>query len=92
VLSKSLARSHPGGVYLCGPPGMVGSTAEALVSLGIGADDFGALWDAVRGEMAERIVGPEHDSSDLDPQTTVAEAAKALAALLAEAGYGEDDE
>jgi len=68
-------------------------TEDAVLSdLGVGADDFGALWDAVREELAERTVGPELDPSDLEPQVTVAEAAEAMAALLAGAGDGDDDE
>ena len=57
-----------------------------LSDLGVGADDVGDFWDAVREELAERAVGPELDPSDLDPQMTVAEAAKAMASLLAGAG------
>ena len=60
-----------------------------LSDLGVGADDVGDLWDAVREELAERTVGPELDPSDLDPQMTVAEAAKAMASLLA--GVGDRD-
>ena len=63
-----------------------------LSDLGVGADDFGALWDAVREELAERTVGPELDPSDLDPQMTVAEAAKAMAALLTRTGDRDDNE
>jgi len=67
-------------------------TEDAVLSdLGVGADDFGALWDAVREELAERTVGPEIDLGDLDPQMTVAEAAEAIAALLAGAGDGDGD-
>ena len=62
-----------------------------LSDLGIGAEDLGDLWDAVREELAERTVGPELDPSDLDPQMTVAEAAHAMASLLAGAGGGDDD-
>ena len=62
-----------------------------LSDLGISADDVGDLWDAVREELAERTVGPELDPSDLDPQMTVAEAAQAMASLLAGVGDGEDD-
>ena len=62
-----------------------------LSDLGIGADDVGDLWDAVREELAERTVGPELDPSDLDPQMTAAEAAKAMASLLAGAGGGSND-
>ncbi|MDA8274371.1 MAG: hypothetical protein M0029_03220 [Actinomycetota bacterium] len=60
-----------------------------LSDLGIGADDVGDLWDAVREELAERTVGPELDPSDLDPQMTVAAAALAMASLLA--GVGDRD-
>ena len=60
-----------------------------LSDLGIGAEDLGDLWDAVREELAERTVGPELDFSDLDPQMTVAEAAQAMASLLA--GVGDRD-
>ena len=68
-------------------------TEDAVLSdLGIGADDFGALWDAVREELAERTVGSELDPSDLDSQMTVAEAAEAMAALLARAGDGDHDD
>ena len=70
-------------------------TEDAVLSdLGVGADDFGDLWDAVREELAERTVGPELDPSDLDPQMTVAEAAEAMATLLAGARDRdvEDDE
>ena len=62
-----------------------------LSDLGVGPDDVGDLWDAVREELAERTVGPELDPSDLDPQMTVAEAAKAMASLLAGAGGGSND-
>ena len=66
---------------------------EAVLSdLGVGADDFGGLWDAVREELAERTVGPELDPSDLDPPMTVTEAAEAVAALLTRADNGDDDE
>ena len=61
----------------------------ALSDLGIGVDDLGDLWDAVREELAERTVGPELDPSDLDPQMTVAAAALAMASLLA--GVGDRD-
>ena len=64
---------------------------DVLSDLGVSADDFGALWDAVREELAERTVGPELDPSDLDPQMTVAEAAEAMAALLAGARDGAGD-
>ncbi|MGC8463657.1 MAG: hypothetical protein ACP5P9_08320 [Acidimicrobiales bacterium] len=64
---------------------------DVLSDLGVGADDFGALWDAVREELAERTVGPDLDRADLDPQMTVAEAAEAMAALLAGAGGGNGD-
>jgi len=68
-------------------------TEDAVLSdLGVGADDFGALWDAVREELAERTVGPEIDLGEFDPQMTVAEAAEAMAALLAGDGDGDDDE
>ena len=68
-------------------------TEDAVLSdLGVGADDFGDLWDAVREELAERTVGPELDPSDLDPQMTVTEAAKAMAALLTRTGDRDDDE
>ncbi len=68
-------------------------TEDAVLSdLGVGADDFGALWDAVREELAERTVGPELDPSDLGPQMTAAEAADAMAALLTRAGDRDDDE
>jgi hypothetical protein len=68
-------------------------TEDAVLSdLGVGADDCGALWDAVREELAERAVGPELDPSDLDPQMTVAEAAEAMAALLTRTGDRDDDE
>ena len=60
-----------------------------LSDLGVGADDLGDLWDAVREELAERTVGPELDPSDLDPQMTVAAAALAMASLLA--GVGDRD-
>ena len=60
-----------------------------LSDLGVGADDLGDLWDAVREELAERTVGPELDPSDLDPQMTVAAAALAMASLLA--GVGDKD-
>jgi hypothetical protein len=63
-----------------------------LSDLGVDADNMGALWDAVRDELAERTVGPELDPSDLDPQMTVAEAAEAMAALLTRAGDRDDDE
>lgn len=63
-----------------------------LSELGIGADDFGDLWDAVREELAERTMGPELDPSDLDPQMTVAEAAEAMAALLTRTDDRGDDE
>ena len=62
-----------------------------LSDLGVGADDVGDLWDAVREELAERTVGPELDPSDLNPQMTVAEAAKAMASLLPGAGGGSSD-
>ncbi len=62
-----------------------------LSDLGVGADDLGNLWDAVREELAERTVGPELDPSDLDPHMTVATAARAMAELLAGASDGEDD-
>ena len=62
-----------------------------LSDLGVGADDVGDFWDAVREELAERTVGPELDPSDLDPQMTVAEAAKAMASLLPGAGGGSSD-
>ena len=60
-----------------------------LSDLGVGADDLGDLWDAVREELAERTVGPELDPSDLDPQMTVTAAALAMASLLA--GVGDRD-
>lgn len=66
---------------------------DAMLSdLGIGADDLGDLWDAVREELAERTMGPELDPSNLDPQMTIAEAAKAMASLLADAGDAKNDE
>ena len=46
----------------------------------------------LREELADRTVGPELDPSDLDPQMTVADAAEAMAALLARAGDRDDDE
>ena len=65
-----------------------------LEDLGLDTGDFGDLWDAVREELAERTLGPEIDPGEFDPQMTVAEAAEAMAALLAGAGDrdGEDDE
>jgi len=53
-----------------------------LADLGVGAGNFGALGDAVGEELAERTVGPDIDSLELDSQMTVAEVAKTIAALL----------
>jgi len=58
---------------------------SVLADLGVGAGDFGALWDAVREELAERTVAPDIDSPDLDSHMTVAEVAKTMAALLGSA-------
>ncbi len=63
-----------------------------LSSLGVGPEDVGALWDAVREELAERARGPEVGPCDLDPEMTVAEAAKVMALLLTPAGDRDDDE
>ena len=80
-------------MLLCALLSSEGDTAEdtVLSDLGIGAQDLGDLWDAVREELAERTVGPELDPSDLDPQMTVAKAAQAMASLLAGVGDGDDD-
>jgi len=41
VLSESMGGSRPHAAYLCGPPAMVDSTAEALVGLGVAPE---AIW------------------------------------------------
>lgn len=71
-----------------------GDVAEdaVLADLRVGAEDLGDLWDAVCEELAERTLGPEFDPSDLDPHTTLSEAARAMASLLAGTSTGEDDE
>jgi len=64
-----------------------------LADLGLDTDDLDNLWDAVREELAERTVGPEFDLGEFDPQMTVSDAARVMAALLAgdRDGDGDDD-
>ena len=62
-----------------------------LADLGLDTADLGALWDAVRDELADRTVGPEVDLGELDLQMTVSEAARVIASFLAEAGGRHDD-
>ena len=57
-----------------------------LSELGVNADTIALLWDAVREEFAERTVGPEIDSGDLDPSISLAAAANTMASLLEGAG------
>lgn len=57
-----------------------------LSELGVDAGNIGALWDAVREELAERAVGPEIDLGDLDPSMTLVAAANTMASLLEAVG------
>jgi hypothetical protein len=63
-----------------------------LSDLGVDIASLISLWSAVCEEFAERPVGPELDPADLDPQMTVAEAAEAMAALLAHTDIESEDD
>ena len=53
-----------------------------LSTLGVDAEDLGALWDAVCEEFAERSLGPELEPDVLDPSMTLEAAALTMAAVL----------
>jgi len=82
--------------FLCALLSDEDDVAEDAVLSGLGVDiaSLIALWSAVCEDFAERTVGPELGPADLDPQMTVAEAAEAMAALLAhtETESEDDDE
>jgi|SRR6185437_2776646 len=56
-----------------------------LASMGVDAAALEDLWDAVRGELGERSLGPADGSEELDCSMTVGAAAAAMCRLLSTA-------
>ena len=67
------------------------SEDAVLANLGLDTADLGDLWDTVREELADKTVEPVVELGDLNPQMTVSEAARIMAALLAGTGSRHDD-